>query len=394
MQVTKNGKRVWCAYYSFGSGKSRTFVRGFGATEREAISRRDANMKKRLDGGRGVERKPRSPRLSAYVETWLADYAPDALSDETRRKYRRDIELHVVPHLDPPITDLTSDDLKRLFYAVLPETASGAARWNTYKTLRTMLNHAVRNGVIDVNPIARVDAPKLALKVKDSDDKWISKRVSVTKYMLRWIADPANEFHDHYPRVLMMFLGLRRGEILGLEWSCFNSLDRKGKASVVIKQQLKRREDGSGWYIYPATKNRKPRTIPLPELWRKALLLERAKGRVANEEWASDLVFLKDDGRHIDYNTHAGAWTDILTAYANHRRKVKKPLDESEYWRPHAARHVAASLLAESGVPLEVAQLILGHSDKAMTAYYTHHTRRMKQEAVMAIEDAITSVRR
>jgi integrase len=392
MQVMKNGQQVWCAYYSVGSGKTRAFVRGFGKTEAEAIARRETNMKKRfLSGGIGaIERKSRSPRLSKYLVTWLDDYPPDKLGDETRRKYRRDLEHHVLPHLDPQIADLTSDDLKKLFYKILPVTATPAARWNAYKTIRTMLNHAVKHGEIDVSPLRLVDAPTLQVKVKEADDKWINRRVSMTKYILRWIGDPQNEFHDHYPRVLMMFLGLRRGEILGLEWSCVSNLEKKGKATITVTQQLKRHEDGSGWFIYRNTKNKKSRLVPLPELWRKALLQERDKRREANEEWASDLIFLREDGRHIDFNTHADAWKDIMTAYVNRKKAEKEPIDGTYYFRPHAARHVAASMMFDEGVPLEVAQQILGHSDTAITLYYTHLTRRAKQEAAETLGSALS----
>lgn len=391
----KDGREYpyWCASWSLtdANGK-RVFIRGFGTTQVEAIKRRGINMQRKLARDGEVVRKQRSPRLSDYLTTWLDDYPPDKLSDEVRRKYRRDIEHHVLPHLDPMIADLSADDLKHLFYRTLPSTATNAARWNAYKTLRNMLNHAVKHGVIALSPLALVEAPRLDTKVREGDDKWINRRVSMTKGLLKWLADPSNEYHDHYPRILMMFLGLRRGELLGLEWSCFNNLDRKGKATFVVKQQLQRR-NGGVWFIKPQTKSGKSRTIPLPELWRQALLVERAKGRKVTDfkqSWARDLVFVTADSRWVDYNTHSDAWMQILNAYVNHRRTVKSPIDDTYYFRPHAARHVAASMLFDEGIPLEVAQEILGHSDKIMTLYYTHMTRAKKQEALESLGTALS----
>lgn len=397
-RTTNGGKEVWCACYTFFDAKGKkTFVRGYADAslgeedgKRLAIRRRETNLRKRLRSG-GIERKQFSPRLSAYITTWLDDYPPDKLSDEVRRKYRRDIEHHVTPYLDPMIADLTTDDLRDLFYRRLPSTATNAARWNAYKTLRNMLNHAVKNGLIVVSPLSLVDPPKLQSKVRRDDDKWISRRVGLTKGLLRWLAEPSNPYHDHYPRILMMFLGLRRGELLGLEWSCITNLNRKGKASITVRQQLQRRT-GGGWFITPQTKTRKDRIVPLPELWRKALLEERAKKRTIadkSESWADDLVFKTEGGRWVDYNTHSDAWTEILTAYVNNRRTEKKPIDETYYFRPHAARHVTASMLFEQGVPLEVAQEIMGHSDRAMTLYYTHMTRTQKQRAVESLGDVL-----
>ncbi|WP_141014220.1 tyrosine-type recombinase/integrase [Nocardioides sambongensis] len=391
-QTKVRGKTMWCAQITgFDStvldadGKAkRWYVRGFGATPQQAIRRRQANLLKRAQGG-AVETRSRSPKLSAYLDTWLDDYPPEKLSPETRRKYRRDLEHHVLPYCDKQIADLSESDLKRLFYLTLPPLASPAARWNAYKTLRTMLNHAVKHGVIRSSPLVHVSIPNRTTAVREGDKKWINRRVSITKRMLDWLEDPANPHHEHFPRTLMMFLGLRRSEILGLEWNCITNLHRKGKAHIIVKQQLKRHEDGSGWYIYPATKNRKDRIVPLPERWRLALVAQKEKQRAATEEWAKDLVFLTPHGRRTDYNTHANAWTRVLTAYVN-KKQPDEPINPDFYWRPHASRHITASLLFDQGVALEVVQDILGHSDTAITLYYTHLTRAKKQAAVQALE--------
>jgi site-specific recombinase XerD len=56
------------------------------------------------------------------------------------------------------------------------------------------------------------------------------------------------------------------------------------------------------------------------------------------------------------------------------------------YFRPHAVRHLAASMMFDKGIQLEVAQEILGHSDKAVTQYYTHLTREAKRLATRSLE--------
>lgn len=407
MRVTVRGVEKWCAYYSFGSGKDRSFVRGFGDTEAAAVKARELRLKQRIESGVGVsrgERKPsgpKSPKLSAVLVKWLDSYAPGKIREEGKQKYRRDFELHILPFLDKGIRSITPDDLEELFWRTLPaEGRSPRSIFNAYRALGTCMNYAVRKDMLVKNPCQSVEVKRPESAVSKDDDKWINRRVSMTKGMLKWLSDPSNEYHDHYPRFLMMFLGLRRAELLGLEWSNFSQLDKKGKATLVVEQQLKRKT-GNGWYLdrgingKSGTKNRKSRTIPIPELWRVALLEEKEKGRVAKEEWASDLVFLlpPDDAgksRWIDYKAHQDRWEEILTAYVNHRKQVKEPIDPTYYWRPHANRHIAASLLFDAGVQLEVAQEILGHSDKAITQYYTHLTRRAKVDATLRLEGQLT----
>lgn len=381
-QVTRrDGDKEWCAVLSwrdynnldrYGKAK-RVFVRGFGPTPQIALQRRQERLLKRYADG--ITSKERTPRLSTYLDTWLDSYPSDKLSEESKRKYRRDIEIHVLPFVNRQLSEITSEELKALFYERMPGYASNSARWNVYKSLRTLLNHAVRAGVIKHSPLAIVPVPKPDTTVRIDDERLIGERIEASKSMLKSLSQPDHPLHDHYTRILLMFLGLRRSEILGLEWKCVVNLELKGKAYLVIRQQLKRHEDGSGWYIDRRTKNRKERQVPLPETWRLALLAEKAKCREANEQWASDLVFITPTGRHTDYNTHAAAWKMVMGGE-----------NESSYFRGHAARHVTASLMFDRGEPLEVVQAILGHSDRAMSLYYTHLTSRAKQAAVTNLE--------
>lgn len=363
-----------------------------------AIQRRNAKLQKLMSGGEALVREQRTPKLSSYVDVWLNSYPPGKLADDGRQKYKRDFELHILPFYDPMLHQITESDLERLFYRTLPAKARSARSiYNAYRALGTLLKFASSRGkVLDENPLKHVEVKRPASQVSEDDDKWINRRVSMTKNLLKWLSDPTsadNQWHHAYPRILLMFLGLRRAELLGLEWACFHNLDRKGKATFLVKQQLKRKNGGI-WYIHPSTKNKKPRVIPLPELWRKALVELRNQEQVAAEDWARDLVFLTPSGRHVDYNTHSGEWRQILSAYVNHRKKVKAPIDSTYYFRPHAARHVTASMLFDQGVQLEVAQEILGHSDKAITMYYTHLTRAKKQAAVQALEEGLNGARR
>ena len=48
----------------------------------------------------------------------------------------------------------------------------------------------------------------------------------------------------------------------------------------------------------------------------------------------------------------------------------------------HSLRHTATSCLANEGVPEDVRMKVLGHSDKAVHAKYTHHDERALREAM------------
>lgn len=389
--TVNNGKQVWCASFSYidDSGKRR-FIRGYGETASEAVKRRSANVTKTMQSGMNASRRATSPKVADYLQTWLDSPALKKVGDETHRKYRRDIERHILPHIGTePLEKLTDDRLNELFHSTLDNIGT-SARLHTFKNFRIMLNHAVKTGVIQRNPLAGVNIPKHDSKVAVNDDRYNDARLRMAPYYLKWLGDPENEFHDHFNRVVFMFLGLRRSEILGLEWSCINNLTKKDKASFVVRQQLARHEKhtgNSGWYLKDTTKGKRPRTIPLPEIWRLRLLDEKRKNRKAQDEWASDLIFLTPNGAPTSYNLHLKKWNESLNAYMT---KDGRAMIDGLSFRPHAVRHLTASLMFANGVPLEVAQDILGHSDKAQTQHYTHLTRPQQKAATDALVGFLT----
>jgi integrase len=48
----------------------------------------------------------------------------------------------------------------------------------------------------------------------------------------------------------------------------------------------------------------------------------------------------------------------------------------------HSLRHTATSCLANEGVPEDIRMKVLGHSDKAVHAKYTHHDEKALREAM------------
>lgn len=378
----------WCASWS---GKDddgkRIFIRGYGTTPAEARRRLNSNLQTKLISGR-TARPIRVATLSDYLTQWL-EVAGDQ-NETSKHRNKRNLEAHVLPHLDKPINLITVADVQELFFKTLVKRGvTESSRYNAFASLRALLNFAKRMELIEKNPCAAVQVKKPQPKVREADDLWVNKRLGISKGMLKWLYQPDNPYHDAYPRILLMFSGLRRAELLGLEWSCVKNIEKKGKAYLVVRQQLMGPETGKGWHIQPRTKTGEIRNVPLPEIMRLALIAQRAKRRQATEEWASDLIFLTPKGRWTDYNTHRNEWEEILSAYINKSRSEPRKLDESEYFRPHVARRLCTNLLSEAGIPLEVAKNILGHKNIKMTEYYNSRTAAQGRSAANAIDSVL-----
>ena len=91
---------------------------------------------------------------------------------------------------------------------------------------------------------------------------------------------------------------------------------------------------------------------------------------LAGPTWQEhDLVFCEPDGRPIDPARDHREWKAILAAAGVPETRL------------HNGRHTAATILILLGVPVEVVQEILGHSDMRTTRGYVHVASEMAKSA-------------
>lgn len=155
---------------------------------------------------------------------------------------------------------------------------------------------------------------------------------------------------------LALRTGMRRGELLGLDWEDINWERR----TVCVRRSLL-----EGTLSTP--KNHRIRYVPLSSDVATALAYLRL---------AEGPVFRRPDGRR----------RAETTAELAIRRIVRRAGLRPGAW--HALRHSYATLLAQEGVPLPTIMKLLGHSSIAMTMRYVHVTPAAMQEATDALERA------
>jgi integrase len=173
-------------------------------------------------------------------------------------------------------------------------------------------------------------------------------------------------------------LGLRQGQALGLTW---DAVDLE-LGTLTVRQALQRQPGKGLVFVQPKSRAGR-RTITLPGPLSDALRAHRtaqlAERMAAGSLWHDDdLVFCQADGRPIDPRSDHRAWRVLLTA-AN----VRPP-------RLHDARHTAATLLLQQGVPARVAMEILGHSQISLTlGTYTHVVPELAEDAARRMGEAL-----
>jgi integrase len=178
--------------------------------------------------------------------------------------------------------------------------------------------------------------------------------------------------------VLVLVLGLRRGEVLGLSWKSIDfetgelyvgeQLQRAGRQ--LLRRETKT-EDSEDYLPLPA--------VCLAALRLRKLQQDRAK-QVAGDAWQDpqDLVFTTRFGTPIE----PGNLTRMFPT-----RSRRAGLREIRF---HDTRHTCGSLLAALDVHPRVAMKILRHSQISITMeIYTHVTDGQTREALRKLGDAL-----
>jgi integrase len=268
-----------------------------------------------------------------FIDYAKSSYAPDHLqSDLSRIRILQDFFAR------KGIIDLQSIN-PGVFEEFQTNVLNGRkpkTRKNYITLLKTMLNYAVKWGVIDKNPLAGVRAPKIVKTFhffkKDEVEKLINKAEEPLKTAI----------------IILVNTGLRRNELFHLRW---RDIDLKAKKLRV-------------WpYEGFTPKGKRPRTIPLN------------KGALA----AFKALHKSSDGSEY-------AFRPFNSMFGVYERFNALLLKQGVKGTLHDLRHTFASHLAMSGVPIPVISELLGHSDIATTMIYAHLSPEQHQVAVEKLD--------
>jgi len=312
-----------------------------------------------------------------WLEWWLTEIVPGTVRESTLDGYRYITETYLLPALGTTVlAQLGPSEVQAMLRSMERRGLSGWTRRQARTVLSGALNKALRYELVTRNVASLVDNPKVSPRPDDT------LSVDDARRLLDSIEGDRLATMAH----LLVWLGVRRGEVLALRWSSVD-LDN---GTLRVAGTLKRSNERGLYVDAPKTKS-SDRTVPLlPRLVDRLAVHRDAqqKGReAAGECWTeTGFVFVTELGLPVDPRNVLRWW---------HRRMELAGLGR----RPlHAARRTAVTLMAEAGIPIEVAANIVGHSTIRMTAEVYNQVRpRAQLEAMELLErhfDGTTTERR
>ncbi|WP_432018967.1 tyrosine-type recombinase/integrase [Streptomyces sp. 1222.5] len=357
----KDGRYHGAAYVTNTDGyRVRKFV--YGATYDEAAEKL-AKLQEQERNGVPVPAK--SWNLGEWLGYWLEHIVKPEREHNTYAKYESKVRLYLVPHLGKkPLAKITPAQIRVLMAALAREEVGAATRFEVLRALRNALNRAVQEELLTRNVALLVDMPKVS---KDKGRAW-SAREAIT--FLR----TARAHRLYAACVLVLVLGLRRSEVLGLRWQ---DVDFESRQIEPVKQV--QREKGRGLVLKDLKTDSSQAVLPLPEFCARALQerreLQELERRIAGERWEQEpgheLIFSSEHGGMLDPVGFSRSFGRLVNRAGVRRITVR------------LARHTCGTLLAFLKVHPKVAQAILRHSQISMTMdVYTHVVGESEREAV------------
>ncbi len=332
-----------------------------------------------------------NPTVAEYCEKWL--YMKSAkISKGTLRGYRNAMDNYIIKPLgDMYLSDVTADDIK---LAMIPVSKMSQGYYSTVNMLmKCIFYSAERSNLLDYNPSAGISA-------KGGKPK--KKKDALTDEQAKMLLDAIRGLPPYVFVMIGLYAGLRREEILALQWDCV-FLDVP--TPYISVQRAWRSNHGRPEISSVLKTNASKRDVPIP----KRLIDCLQEAKAASK---SKFVVADSNGEPLSYSQFQRVWQYIVVRTAKPRYRYKYVNGQSikilvnptlgEHQKnnpkivysldfdvtPHQLRHTYITNLLYAGVDPKTVQYLAGHKNSKTTMDIYAKIKYNKPEQLCGVVNA------
>ncbi len=288
----------------------------------------------------GSYHKPKDILFKNFADIWIRDYVRGAVKDSTFRNYVNMLAQKVTPVLgDMNLSAISTHKIQSLMAELLKGRNPNTV--NKHLTmLKTLFKHARKWGYLTVSPAE--DIQKYRCEPKEMDCLIPSEVQALLKHA-----------EEPYKTLFLtaILTGLRRGELLGLQWGDVDW--RSGVIRVrrslfwLGRQEAKATDQKTCWKVVTPKSRRSTRNVVLSPTLNEALQIHRLK----SPESRDGFIFTAKGGGPMDPDNMIHR-EFLPTLEAAGLRKI----------RFHDLRHTYTTGLIAQGENVKFIQSQLGHA--------------------------------
>ncbi len=313
----------------------------------------------------------KSPTVEEYCEKWLMMQSVHVRTT-TLTDYTSKVRRHIIKELGHMhMADVTPDDIQ---VALVPVSKKSASVYKSIVLLyKSIFRTAQESHIIQENPTIHLTAKGGGIPQKD--------KLALTDEQVERLLDAVRDLPPYVFVMLGLYAGLRREEILALQW---DSVYLDTDAPYLTVRRAWHTENNRPVILTELKTKAAERNIPLP-----ICLADCLKEAKANS--TSDYVVANSDGDPLSYTQFKRLWqyivtrtakersyyryengkrvkhviTPVLGEKAAHNGKVVYSLDFDV--TPHQLRHTYITNLIHASVDPKTVQYLAGHENSQIT---------------------------
>jgi integrase len=383
--VYQDSQGRWIASLDVGTGVDgkRKRAKRTRKTKQEAAQALREMQAKKLE--RRLQSNERQTVNDLYSQ-WETYGLSENLRESTRQDYIFLAKRYVLPALGKMrLVDVDTNTIDRWIYGMKKMGYSAQTRKKARQNAFSIFKYGIKQRIILINPVAGSVVPN-----KDEDLKTqVKKPLNKVEWMDYLDAFRKTDL-DTFVHVGAL-LGLRRSEIIGLNWSDVDFDEKYLHVRRSAREVTVRRPDGSSSTSLvlndPKTMHSRRKLVMnqvLIDALKRQLIRQKEAKLAAGSAWTdTGAVFTTSIGTRL---------------YPSNVFKRYKKLTESlglRYVRIHDLRHTVAVLLLDDEIPLESVSRLLGHSSLSITMdIYARNVQSVADRGAKGMADLYEKNRR